>query len=226
MNDFISLESKRAEMFKLLSVFLCEPEEEVLINGELFTSFERLFNQLTASEEAIADKLAAESKKHTITELKVEYTRLFIGPFITLASPYSSLYFGEKTLMGDTTVRVRKFYEEAGLEFDKSVNETPDHAVIETEFLYYLIHNEIEALQNKDNKLAKELNAKQSEFLKTHYLLWIPKMCGLVVENTKIEYFKILFNYFISYLEKDYVPELKFDTYNELPRSKADEVSK
>ncbi len=203
MNDFISFESKRAEMFKLLSVFLCEPEEDVLSDGELFASFERLYNQITASEEAIADQLMKESGKYSIIELKVEYTRLFIGPFKTLASPYSSLYFGEKTLMGDATVRVKEFYGEAGLEFDKSVNETPDHAVIETEFLYYLINNEIEALQNNNYDLAKDLNAKQSEFLKTHYLPWIPKMCGLVVENTKIEYFKILFNYFISYLEKD-----------------------
>jgi TorA maturation chaperone TorD len=94
--------------------------------------------------------------------------------------------------MSDETVWVVDFYRKVGLKFEQETKEVPDHVAIETEFMYWLIHNEIKALDSGDRARASSLWEKQQEFFAKHYKKWVPKFCAKVATETNNEYFRLL----------------------------------
>lgn len=202
--DFIFSEHARASVFNVFSALLCQPEEELIQNDQVFDTLELALNNVNPACSEIVGRMQEAAKQSTAQELLIEYTRLFIGPFKTLVSPYSSLYFGSETLMSDETVWVIDFYRKAGLKFDQETKEVPDHIAIETEFLYWLIHNEIKALDSGDRDRAFSLWENQQEFFAKHYKKWAPEFCTRITTETNNEYFKLLsecFNKFITDVE-------------------------
>jgi TorA maturation chaperone TorD len=106
--------------------------------------------------------------------------------------------------MSDETVWVVDFYRKVGLKFEQETKEVPDHVAIETEFMYWLIHNEIKALDSGDRARASSLWEKQQEFFAKHYKKWVPKFCAKVATETNNEYFRLLsecFGKFITDVE-------------------------
>jgi TorA maturation chaperone TorD len=118
-------------------------------------------------------------------ELSVEYARLFLGPFETQAPPYGSLYLnGERKVMGDSTMEVIRFYEEAGLSRDKDFMDLPDHIAVELEFMSYLIYKEAEALEKSDFAAALDMIKKQKSFLDQFLGRWIMEFCEKIKAST------------------------------------------
>jgi TorA maturation chaperone TorD len=208
--DFIFFEHARASVFNVFSALLCQPEEELIQNNEIFDALKLALGNVNPDCSEIAGRMQKAVTQSTAQELLVEYTRLLIGPFKTLVSPYSSLYFGSETVMSDETVWVVDFYRKAGLKFDPETKEVPDHIAIETEFVYWLIHNEIKALDSGDRDRAFSLWENQQEFLAKHYKKWVPEFCTKVATETNNEYFKLLgecFGKFITDVEIPAFPE-------------------
>ena len=59
---------------------------------------------------------------------KVEFSRLFVGPYEMLAAPYGSVYLEDgRRMMGDSTLDVKNRYREAGLNTAKTFKDAPDH---------------------------------------------------------------------------------------------------
>jgi TorA maturation chaperone TorD len=138
----------------------------------------------------------------------VEYTRLFIGPFGTLAPPYSSVYFGSNTIMSEETVWVINFYERAGLSFNQEkIKDAPDHVAVETEFLYHLIFNEIKEFEAGNIDKAQHLLNSQREFLVRHYKQWLPKFCMKILEHTNNDYYKALAECIGKFVSSVSIPE-------------------
>jgi len=190
--DFIFSEHARASIVNVFTALLCQPEENLIQNNQVFDTLELAFNNVNPACCEIVSRMQEAVKQNTAQELLIEYTRLFIGPFKTLVSPYSSLYFGSDTLMSDETVWVVDFYRKAGLKFDQETKEVPDHIAIETEFMYWLIHNEINALDAGDRDKSFSLWEKQQEFFDKHYKKWVPEFCAKVATETNNEYFRVL----------------------------------
>jgi TorA maturation chaperone TorD len=190
--DFIFSEHARASIVNVFTALLCQPEENLIQNNQVFDTLELAFNNVNPACCEIVSRMQEAVKQNTAQELLIEYTRLFIGPFKTLVSPYSSLYFGSDTLMSDETVWVVDFYRKAGLKFDQETKEVPDHIAIETEFMYWLIHNEINALDAGDRDKSFSLWEKQQEFFDKHYKKWVPEFCERVATETNDEYFRVL----------------------------------
>ncbi|MCP4452750.1 MAG: molecular chaperone TorD family protein, partial [Planctomycetes bacterium] len=138
------------------------------------------------------ERMQESLKQYTAQDLLVEYTKLFVGPFKTLAPPYSSLYFGGTELMNDETVWVMSCYKKAGLEFNRELNDVPDHVAVETEFMYYLIHHEIKALNGGNRESALTFWESQKEFFDRHYKKWVPQFCAKVATSTGNEHYKAL----------------------------------
>ena len=208
--DFIFFEHARASVFNVFSALLCQPEEELIQNNEIFDALKLALSNVNPDCSEIAGRMQKAVKQSTAQELLIEYTRLLIGPFKTLVSPYSSLYFGSETVMSDETVWVVDFYRKAGLKFDHETKEVPDHIAIETEFVYWLLHNEIKSLDSGDRDKAFSLWENQQEFLAKHYKKWVPEFCAKVATETNNEYFKLLaecFGKFITDVEIPAFPE-------------------
>jgi TorA maturation chaperone TorD len=190
--EFIFFEHARASIFNVFTALLCQPEEDIIKNDEVFDTLRLALDIVNPECSKIVGRMQEAVKQNTTQELLIEYTKLFIGPFKTLVPPYSSLYFGNDTLMSDETVRVINFYKKSGLKFDENIKDVPDHITVETEFLYCLIHNEINELDAGNRDKSFSLWENQQEFFDSHYKKWAPEFCAKVATETNNEYFKVL----------------------------------
>lgn len=122
-------------------------------------------------------------------DIQIDFSKLFIGPFKVLASPYGSVYLEEsKTTHGDSTIDVLKIYQKENLNVD--LKEPADHIAIELEFMYYLITTEVDAINNSDFEKAESYQSKQDSFIKRHLSQWIPEFTDSIIINAKSKFYK------------------------------------
>jgi TorA maturation chaperone TorD len=184
---FLHRERNRRDTYKLLSACYYLPEEDTI-------------KKLAKLEEAMGS-VCAEAAEHIsnmrgeteIELLKIDYSKLFVGPFKLLAPPYGSVYLeGERRVMGDSTIDARNRYKEVGLDISGGLKEAPDHIAIELEFMYYLIFKEIESIENSDFESAMYYLKKQRGFLKDHLGVWVSEFADNVEENAGTDFYKNL----------------------------------
>ncbi|NQV32336.1 MAG: molecular chaperone TorD family protein [Phycisphaeraceae bacterium] len=203
---FSNFECARAGIFNGFTALLCQPEEGLIEDTDIFDTLKLAFDVACPDCSALVLQMQEAVKENTTQELLVEYAKLFIGPFKTLAPPYSSLYFGSDMLMNDETIWVMNCYKKAGLEFDKKLNDVPDHVAVETEFMYYLIHSELKELDagNRDN--AHAFWEHQQTFFTRHYKKWVPQFCEKILSATENEYYKKLSESLNSFVNQVEIP--------------------
>ncbi|MFC1956402.1 molecular chaperone [Chloroflexota bacterium] len=127
------------------------------------------------------------------TDLKIEYTYLFINAVPNVpAPPYESVYFGEGLLMGAPVSRVLHLYREAGLIISESYDALPDHIGAELEFMFYLVQQEIKARQTDERETADTWREQQSHFLSEHLLKWIAPFMSKIITNARMPFYRLL----------------------------------
>lgn len=123
-------------------------------------------------------------------ELKVDYTRLFIGVGKVPVPPYESVYFSEERLVfQERTLEVRAWYKRFGLEAEKKHKEPDDHIGLEFLFLANLASMGMEALEKEDQPRFNELLDAQREFLMIHPGAWGLTFCDLVASNAQTDFY-------------------------------------
>jgi len=180
MEDNLAHTYKRANSYKFLSQCYYLPNEELV---EKVTNF------------ALTEQFFAELQKYippvvTIDSLEIDFTKLFVGPFGLLAPPYGSVYLESKRIMGDSTIDVRKLYEDEDLEI--IIKDAPDHIAMELEFMYYLIAKEIQSTNEKNLRDIQIYQQKQKAFLNSHLARWLPEFAKKVQENAQTGFYKRL----------------------------------
>jgi TorA maturation chaperone TorD len=183
-NNLLKDESSRMAAFRLLRdcYFLPDPGlSEKLENLE--------FNMANVCESAVGfiRDMRKEFKaiKH-LEPLKVDFSKLFVGPYKMSAAPYGSVYLeAERKMMGDSTLDARNRYREAGLDTAKTFKDAPDHISAELEFMYYLIFKEIEAFANSEIETAIGFIQRQKSFLEDHLMAWVPEFADCIIESAK-----------------------------------------
>jgi TorA maturation chaperone TorD len=137
--------------------------------------------------------------------LKVDFSKLFVGPYKLSAAPYGSLYLeGGRKIMGDSTLDVRNRYREADLDTATNFKDAPDHITAELEFMYYLIFKEIEAFVNSDMETTINFIQKQKFFLKDHLMAWVPEFAGNIVEHAETLFYQNLAKTTKAFLKENY----------------------
>ncbi len=112
--------------------------------------------------------------------LQAEYVRLFINALPEVpCPPYGSVYL-EKTLMGESTVRLRKLYASYGWQTD----EMADHIAVELEFLAIL------ASLGQDGPAGEDF-----QFVLDHLQLWAPAFWDRVAENDRTGFYRAAARY-------------------------------
>ena len=182
--NLLKHESSRMAAFRLLSdcFFLPEPglseklENLELDMGNVCKPALGFVRKMRKEFEADAD----------LESFKVEFSKLFVGPYELSAAPYGSVYLeSERRMMGDSTQDVRKRYREAGLDTAKTFKDAPDHIGAELEFMYYLIFKEIEAFANSDPETAIGFIQRQKSFLEDHLMVWVPVFAKKIIESAE-----------------------------------------
>lgn len=181
---FIPFENEKATAFNIFTALLCQPTEDLPADESIFSSLISSLEIICPASVSAALGMKEKIKAYTQTELLVEYTRLFIGPFKLLVPPYSSMYFGSKELMSDETLWVINFYDKMGLAFDTDIKDSPDHIAVETEFLYYLTFNCIKEFSDGNTDNAHKFWMGQTEFFFSHYQKWVPQFCAGIKEHS------------------------------------------
>jgi TorA maturation chaperone TorD len=123
--------------------------------------------------------------------MRVDYTRLFIGLDKVIAPPWESVYFGDDRLIfQQRTLEVRAWYRRFELEAERIHQEPDDHIGLELLFLSHLAALGIQALNEQDNARFEELLDAQREFIKKHLGTWALTWCGLVERNAQTDFYK------------------------------------
>ena len=190
LNDTQRRRRSKADAYRLLSACYYEPEEAFLE--------EDVFGQLEQALTASDSKRAADVKNvgecfrgASQEDLRLDYTRLFLGPFNIRSKPYGSVYLDRgDTVMGDSTMAALALYSEGGFQVDEAFEEMPDHVAVELEFLYLL--NARLGDGQSDNGERDFLAALECRFLMTHLGRWITPFSKAVEEGAATDFYKNL----------------------------------
>lgn len=179
----------KAETFKLLAECYYAPE------GDLHTITDDLSRCLISVCPGAARPMKrmreAIAREPDPTPRKVDYARLFVGPFGVLAPPYGSVYLeGERRVMGGSTMNVRDTYLDEGLDLSENCREAPDHIAVELEFMHFLACKEAEAAAREDREGALQYAQKQNAFLEGHLEVWVPEFTDLIKSRAQTEFYK------------------------------------
>lgn len=132
--------------------------------------------------------------------LRREYTRVFIGP-PPRVSLYGSVHHDEEgQLWGESTVRMKRLVEGAGLSFQGNWGSIPDHIAVELELMQRLAAREAElwaqravaAERGTDDvgeQLALCLRA-EGEVLRRHLSRWGARFCDRVVQEPTASFYR------------------------------------
>ncbi|MFO7555410.1 MAG: molecular chaperone TorD family protein [Desulfobacterales bacterium] len=199
----INRELSRMEAFRLLSecYFLPNP-----VLSEVLDNLELLLGNVSKSASNCVRHMRKEAENGLDLEaLKIDFAKLFVGPYKLLAAPYGSVYLDDgRTLMGNSTLDVKNRYREEGLDTGKNFKDAPDHITAELEFMYYLIYKEIEAVSNSDMEAAIGFIQKQKCFLESHLIAWVPEFAGNIIENADTLFYQNLAKATQSFLIENY----------------------
>jgi TorA maturation chaperone TorD len=196
-------ESSRMETFRLLSACYFLPDAEL---SEKLENLE--FNMTNVCEPAVEwiQNMRKEFEAGASLEpLKVDFSKLFVGPYKLFAAPYGSVYLdSERKMMGDSTLDVKNRYREEGLDTAKNFKDAPDHISAELEFMYFLIFKEIEAFANSDIETAIGFIQKQRSFLEDHLMAWVPEFANNIIESAENPFYTNLAKATVTFLKENY----------------------
>jgi TorA maturation chaperone TorD len=182
---------QRADSYKFLSECYYLPDEELIQKVAEFAQtnqfFAELYNCIPLDGE--------------LESLKIDYAQLFVGPFKLLAPPYGSFYLEDNKLMGDSTIDVKRWYADEGL--DIVIRDAPDHITMELEFMYFLVAKQIEAITDENLQVLQSCRQKQYSFLQVHLGRWLPAFAENIKINARTEFYRDLARLTDTFVQKD-----------------------
>ncbi len=191
-----------ADSFRYLSACFCLPQKELFIQENVLGGLIQALSETCVEAVPFSKEMEKAFKEQDEETLRVDFAKLFIGPYELLAPPYGSVYLdGERRLMGNSTVEVIKWYEEAGLIIDKDFKELPDHIAVELEFMYYLIWKEAEVLEKSETEKAHLFKEMRDKFFNQLLSPWVPSFCQKIKESTDNLFYIALANCLSTFMK-------------------------
>lgn len=145
--------------------------------------------------------------ERSVTELAVDYTRVFIGYGVdsySAAYPYESVYTSEKRLkMQEARDEVLAIYHAYGLAKNEGWRESEDHVAVELEFMQFMAERSAAALDEGDEERAAHLLAVQQGFLGDHLAAWAPMLTADVRRLAKTDLYQGLADLTDGFLAED-----------------------
>ena len=191
MEQLLLQEGLRADVYRILAECYRSPDEELL----------RALGDLGAPGGSALDQIVQAAASGDVEKLRIDHARLFIGPYKLPAPPYGSVYLEDGVLMGNSTVDVKDFYREEGME--ASGEEAPDHITAELEFMCVLIGKEMEAVKVGDLDTANQYRQKQKTFLGVHLGAWIAEFTARIQQEAQTEFYRTLGRVTGQFVRKD-----------------------
>ncbi len=191
MEDFLTHEQSRMQVYRFLAECYQLPNENLIENLDYLSDHMSVICNQAAS--CVYRMKEVIGQLDDLEQLKIDYAKLFVGPYKLLAPPYGSVYLeGERKVMSDSTLDVKDRYREAGLNVAEDFKEPPDHVAAELEFMYFLIFKEIEAITHSDVEDIVNYMQEQQSFLENHLGAWMSDFTKNIIANSDSEFYKKL----------------------------------
>jgi DMSO reductase family type II enzyme chaperone len=201
----------RGIIYQLLARCFYAPTRELLVDVMRGPSAPVMQNLLTTFKVSALEEMLALEKNGVagrdvetnedqaedllLQSLKAEYVRLFEGPGHMQVAPYESVHRKDVSemekglVMGPATIDARRRYAEAGVAIAKDFKDLPDHIAVELEFMYYLCARQAETV---GSEMEAKFAQAQREFLKEHFMKWLPDFNGAVVRAAHVQFYRDL----------------------------------
>jgi putative dimethyl sulfoxide reductase chaperone len=171
------------DCYRLLAACFYEPDKPLFLEQKVCSNLAMLLENLSPETATCARDMSKSLLKLEQDQLLVDYAALFIGPFELPAPPYGSIYLDKnKTIMGDSTMRALKLYQEAGLQVEEK--EPPDHIAIELEFMSFLCREEIRELARQEKDEARKFYEMRRIFFSSCLNPWVYSFCAAIRTGT------------------------------------------
>ena len=191
----------KEDCFRLLSACFYEPQRKLFLEENLFGNLTEGLKQVCPDAVVFSKDMEKNICDYTEEDLRVEYAKLFVGPFELLAPPYGSVYIENGgRVMGDSTMKVIEIYQNEGLAKNDDFKDLPDHIAVEMEFMSYLFYKEREAMQKSDLDTVRQYIEKQDHFLDTYLGPWVPLFCEKIKEGTQNSFYSALSNCVLTFI--------------------------
>jgi TorA maturation chaperone TorD len=201
-----------SDMFKLLSMFLHLPTEEIavgILDGSLADDVLEIFIELGVYDSRIGkinSKLKALQGKASdtsecLTAMRQEYTRLFTHPQKPVIDIYETYFLFQpedggqdkpSLFISPAALDAEQRYKQADLVKSKEFNEPGDHMTIELEFMAYLYCQLVKALQEDNQEAITLRNEQIEEFKELHLQKWAMDFFNLVVSKSQREVYQTI----------------------------------
>ena len=208
LNDLAVLCAQRSATYGLLArLYRVEVDQELLdeLHGMRFPASTGNA-RVNDGYRKIATYLSNVDER-SVTELAVDYTRVFIGYGVdsySAAFPFESVYTSEKRLkMQEARDEVLAIYRASSLEKVEEFNENEDHLAIELEFMQVLCDRTVRALEESDEDRAASLLLTQRNFCDDHLNAWVPMLVVDIDRLAKTEFYRGLGELTQGFLEED-----------------------
>jgi TorA maturation chaperone TorD len=125
------------------------------------------------------------------TDLRMDYTGLFIGLGSMPAVPWESVYFNrERLVFQEQTIQVRNWYARFGMQIEQINKEPDDHIGLEVLFVAHLASLGLRAIEQADDKSLDDVLQAQHDFLSEHLLRWGPAWANLAKEHASTDFYR------------------------------------
>ncbi len=179
----------RSTIYGLLTAVFRKEPSETFINELRDPRMSGVFSEM---EVEFGESFYSRPESDLMEDLGVEFTRLFIGPGSHISaheSVFTENESGSGALWGERTVRVKKFIETAGLEYESKFTGIPDHISVELEFMQRLSEWEAEKWEEGDDEGAEYCLTVQKKFVEEHLSQWAPNFCNQVIEAADLPFY-------------------------------------
>jgi TorA maturation chaperone TorD len=138
-----------------------------------------------------------------LTDLAIEYTRLFIGPGKHIP-PYESVHTHAGGLLcGEAAVAVKGFIESTGFEYQSDYQDMPDHISVELEFMNMLTDQEAQMWMKEDHDMALRCLRAEITFIDQHLARWVPQFCNCIIEGQESHFYACMAGLTRDFLETE-----------------------
>lgn len=138
-----------------------------------------------------------------LTDLTVEYCRLFYGPGKVAAPPYESVYLGGGLLMGEPAIQVLRCYEEAGVRIGDGFRDMPDHIGAELEYLCLAARETGNFAALRRHGTVGLWAARYRSFLTEHLAPWVRPFATKVHEGSDSRFYRALVTLTTRWVERE-----------------------
>jgi TorA maturation chaperone TorD len=202
--------ARRAAVYAVLALGFAEPSRpsiEALAAGEFAEGIRDALGQPSANLvlDAALDELTAlgsslrePDRDLFLSDLRVEYARLFTGPGEPAVLCYASQYLERDErgragrLNGEAATFAAAAYRAEGVEPSSERGELPDHITLELEFLYHLRRREERAWLSERVAEAARLHDMLGNFLHGHAARWMPEFAESVRAASRVALYRAL----------------------------------